>query len=487
MKTKIVKSFEEGAESVGDILTGGKKARRVKVGLLTLGYFEYWRMFPEILPRVEANLKVVEDRMRASYDVVCSGMVDTLDTADAAGRLFREKNVDIVVAVCGTYVADFITLTAVDQVKDKPLVLFSLQGGDNVNTAGDYSCSLENSGIIGTSQLTGTLVKMKRKFKVVVGSKSDDRAYAEIGAYIDACQAIEDIRESNIGIIGHVFRGMYDIELSKTFLKSTFGVNVISIQSSHLLSTWQEVTESEARAEAAKLTARFTVKNVTEKDIESACKLAIAMDRIATKFHLDAMCFLDQHFIQRQVHASARIGASLLMEKTGMSVNCEGDLGGLVMMMLMRSLGKSAPLMGEWGEYDLATNSCLIIGHGIGTPDLAAGDEEVLLSRTPEEWGFEGGGLNYEIKVKPSPVTLGHILEGRDGYRMILSEGETIDFARMNYDELYAIVKVKKPVREFLEEVLNYGVSHHCIVGMSHMGKRLAIVCDMLGVESFIV
>ncbi len=483
---KIIKSFEEGADVVGDILTAGKGKNDIKIGLLTLGYFEYWRMFPDILPIVAQDLKEIETRFKKEYkNVVFSGMVDTLDTADAAGRMFREKNVDIVIAVCGTYVADFITLTALDYVKNKPLILFSMQSGDNIDLNGTYANSLRNSGLIGTSQLTGTLVKLRRKFKTVVGSKNDESAYEKMNDYIKASQAIEDIRESNIGIIGHVFRGMYDIELSKTFLKSTFGVNVISIQSSHLLETWKGVTNEETKIETDALLKRFKIKNVTENDVFYACKLAIAMEKISKKFKLDALCFLDQHFVQRQLLTSARIGASLLMERTGMSVNCEGDLGGLVTMMLMKSLTGKSPLMGEWGEYDLASNSCLIMGHGIATPDLAKNNESIKLSRTPEEWGMEGGGLNYELCVKSSAVTLSHILEGQDGYRMIISEAETIDFPAMNYDEIYALVRTRKPVREYLEDVLNYGVSHHCILGIGHMGKQLEIVCDLLGIEKF--
>lgn len=41
-----IKSFEEGGAVVGDILTRGKTKRNIKIGVLTCGYFEYWRMFP---------------------------------------------------------------------------------------------------------------------------------------------------------------------------------------------------------------------------------------------------------------------------------------------------------------------------------------------------------------------------------------------------------------------------------------------------------
>lgn len=77
----------------------------------------------------------------------------------------------------------------------------------------------------------------------MVGSVDDENAYRKLRCHFKALQAIEDLREANIGIIGHVFRGMYDIELSKTFLKSAFGVNIILIQNSHLMEVWEKVEE----------------------------------------------------------------------------------------------------------------------------------------------------------------------------------------------------------------------------------------------------
>lgn len=479
-----IKSFEEGALVSGDILTGGKVKKKIKIGVLTCGYFEYWRMYPELKEKVEQDVKVVTDRISAEYEnVFFTGMVDTLDAANTAGQALKEADVDVVLLVYGTYTADFITLTALDRVKDKPLLIFSTQPHKNVDRQGNYEGSLRNSAIIGIAQITGTLRKMKRKYNVIVGSVDDERAYGIIRKHFRALQAIEDVREANIGVIGHVFRGMYDIELSKTFLKSAFGVNIIMIQSSHLLEEWEKVTESEVNAEKDKLLSRFKIKNVTETDVFNALKLALAMERISKKFNLDAMCFLDQHFVQKQVKASARIGASLLMENTDMCVNCEGDFGGLVAEMLLKSLTGKNPLMAEWGEYDEETNSVLLIGHGIATPDMAASEKDVMLARTPEEWGFDGNGLNYELVCKAGDCTLSHIFETAEGYRILSTAGRTIEFPKLNFDEMHALVDVDMPIKEYLEKVLSAGVSHHVILGFGNVAEEIKLITEYLGVE----
>ena len=317
-----IKSFEEGGAVVGDILTRGKTKRNIKIGVLTCGYFEYWRMFPGMLENVTSDSKAFGENFSRRYpNAVFSGMVDTLDSADEAGRRLKEAGVDAVLLVYGTYVADFITLTALDYVKELPLVIFSMQNHESIDVGGNYEDSLRNSSVIGISQLTGTLRKLERDYKIIVGSIHDERAYRKMDVLFRALQVVEDLREANIGVIGHVFRGMYDLELSKTFLKRTFGVNVILVQTCHLTELWEQVTEAEVEEQTEKLTSRFERKNVTVEDIRRAVRLAVAMKKLAKKLKLNALCFLDQHYLQKQFNTSARIGSSLLMEEEGFSAN----------------------------------------------------------------------------------------------------------------------------------------------------------------------
>ncbi len=485
-----IKSFEESNDGVfGDILSQKRERKPVKIGLFTGGYFEYWRMFPERLQQdVEEDLNRVRANFKNRYEnVVCSETVDTLDAAEKAGKLFKQEDIDLLVIAYGTYLPDFMTMHVINQVKNVPIVFFSIQGTGLVDKKGDYEHSMRNSGIIGIAQITGTLRKMNRDYKVIVGSIDDERAYKKLDVQVKALQAVHDIKEANIGVIGNVFRGMYDLELSKTFLKSNFDVNVIYIQSGHLMVEWEQVTKEEVNEVAEKLMSRFKMRGVTETDVKHAVKLAIAMKRLAQRFRLDAMCFLDQHFVQKQTLTTARIGASLLMEYDDMIVACEGDLGGLVTMMLMKSISGNVSLMGEWGEFDEELNACLIMGHGIGVPALAKSDADVTLTRTPEQWGFEGGGLNYELILKPGPATVAHVIETVNGYKMIVSPVESLDFPTLQYDELHAMVQMKQPIKDYLEKVFESGVTHHCIVGSTDMSKELLAVADLLGLETFYI
>ena len=47
--------------------------------------------------------------------------------------------------------------------------------------------------------------------------------------------------------------------------------------------------------------------------------------------------------------------------------------------------------------------------------------------------------------------------------------------------------KRRKPIKEYLEEVLDFGVSHHCIVTLGECAEELKIAAEMLGVQPFCV
>ena len=483
-KQKIASFDDSKAEVFGDILNRRNKCRGVKVGLLGCGYFEYWRMYPALKKTVENDLRKVSKRVSKEFQVVYPGMVDTLDAAEAAGDMFVKENVDLVVIVEGTYLPDFIVLNALDKVRHVPVIFFCTQTGADVSPLDDYPATMRNSALIGLTQLSGTFRKTGRSYKVVVGEISDDDAYASLRKQIVAYEVVKRLSSFNIGIIGHVFRGMYDLEYDRAKIKGDLGPEVISIQMDHLLDIWKKIPERLAKAEASRLFNRFASKHVTIDDAVRSARLGLAMREVVAKFNLDALCFLGQHYIEKVTGAPARLGASLLMEQDGVMVACEGDIGGLIMMEMMNALTGNKPLQAEWGQLDQKNNAIFLLGHGIGTPDLAAGDKAVRLTRSPEEWGFKGNGINYELIMKPGEVTMGHFLHTDKGWRMFISGGESIEFPCLPCDEIHAMIRLAMPSRDYISRVLEVGTAHHVIVVHGQVVEELSRIAEIKGIEA---
>ena len=484
MDQKITSFDAANPGQFGDILNVDRSANNaMKVGLLAVGYFEYWRMYPTLRATVEDDLAKVAERLGAKVDIVYPGMVDSLDRAEEAGRTLAEAGVNVVVVVEGTYLPDYMVLHALEHVPHAQVVLFNTQTGANVRPTDDYEATIRNSALIGITQLSGSFTKAKRSYDVVVGEITDDRCYEEVARIVRSRAAVARLRTCNLGLLGHVFRGMYDLEFDRGSVRGRLGPEVISVQADHLIDLWKSVTEDEVRARAVQLMARFEVRHVTATDVERSVRVGLAMERLSQRYKLDGLCFLGQHYLEKMTGAPARIGASMMMEN-GFMVACEGDIGGLIMMQLMRDLSGQTPIQMEWGQFDLSNNALFLLGHGIASPDAASASAGVTLTRAPEEWGFDGEGVNLEFILKPGPVTLGHFVSTPDGWQMLISEGESIETPCLPCDEIHGLVRVASPVCDYLKELIELGVTHHVVVVHARIAPELELAAKFMGVNS---
>jgi len=82
--TQQITSFDAAKPGqFGDILNiEPTKNVTVKVGLLAVGYFDYWRLYPALRLIVDADMTKVRDRLAAKVEVVYPGMGDSMDLAE---------------------------------------------------------------------------------------------------------------------------------------------------------------------------------------------------------------------------------------------------------------------------------------------------------------------------------------------------------------------------------------------------------------------
>jgi L-arabinose isomerase len=484
----VTLSFEAGdGTRFGDLLSARPAVReRPKVGLLACAYFEYWRMFSaQFKSDVIGDLERVTNRLRQDLDVVYPCLVDTLDAADTAGRAFAAAGIEMLVVVEGTYVPDYISLHAINYVPHVPVTMFTTQVQEDISPMDDYETLMRNSALIGTAQLSATFVKTARKYDIVVGSLCEERPFGEIVKLARVRNVAARLRQLNIGAVGHVFRGMYDLESDKTKLRGSLGPNVISVELSHLLRQWENVSPEETRAASKALAARFRLRGPREEDLDRSVRLGLAMERLTEHLRLDALCFLGQHYIEKETGAPARLGGSMMMEKGRRLVASEGDLAGLTMMHILSWLTGNTPLQAEWGQYDASHNALLLVGHGVASPALAGSDDRVTLTGAPEEWGFEGAGVNLEFILKPGRVTMGHLLDTAQGWQMLVSGGDAADYPCLPCNEIHALIEVERPVKEYLVEIQRRGVAHHVIVAHGEARRELELLASVLGIASF--
>ncbi len=484
-----VQSFEvtRGGAS-GDLLSERQGHRDLVVGLLACGYFEYWRMYATLREQVASDMGRVAQRLGTRHRLVYPGLVDTLDAADAAGRLFREKHVDVLIVTEGTYCPDYFVHQALEHLPaDLPLCLFACQAHSELEFSVGYDQALRNSGPMGLVQLTAGFRKMGRypQYEVVAGSVEDEAAYQEIDRFIRVRATITNLRHWTIGLVGHVFRGMYDFQYDKTSVTGKLGPRVIDIDLRHLAGILDEIPEDDQRVTALveKAYGAYEVVGLTRGQVVRASRLGVALQELLSRYRLDGLALLGQHLIEARANASCYLGlAEILSTDQGLAVT-EGDVLGLIVSKVLKDATGHTPFFGEWEEIDTARNAVMLLGHGFVDPREARRDRPVLLQPACENWGFEDESPGFQATYEPGPVTMTHVIEEPSGWRMLICEGEIMDVPPLAISESSLVVRVEPDVKRFFRDLLKLGFPHHAIACPGHVADTLACFADQLDIE----
>lgn len=481
-----IESFEitRGAPS-GDLLTEYRRDRKLTVGLLACGYFEYWRMYPGLREQTEADMQRIADRFGKRHDLVYPGYVDTLDRADAAGREFRDRHIDVLVITESTYCPDYFVHQALTHLPDQlPLCIYASQPHAELNLSANYAEALRSSGPMGLVQLTGGFRKMGKyeKYEVIVGPV-DDETLDEIDRFIQVRTTITNLRTSTYGIIGHVFRGMYDFHFDKTAVAGVLGPQILDIDIRHLLSILDEVNEQDRRVSqlCEKVYSRYTVEGLEPADVRRAARLAVSLQDLVGRYKLTGLVLLGQHFIELQANSTTYLGLSEILLSDQADVATEGDVLGCIMSKVLKDFTGHTAFFGEWEEVDLKRNAALLLGHGFIDPREARKNSPVKINPASEAWGFEGNSLGFEASYEPGPVTMTHIIQDTKGWRLLVSEGEIMDIPPMPIKESSLIVHVNKPVKDYLRELMEYGFAHHVMAAPGRVSRHLECFARQLG------
>ena len=489
MSNEIMQSFEvtKGGKS-GDLISQNRGELKIKVGFIGSGYFEYWRMYDGLQQKVESDMNEIADRLATQYNIVYPGFIDTLDKADEAGKLFRDEKIDVLVIAEGTYSTDYLIHQALLHLPDDIVILlFACQKHSKLDFMMGYDESLRNSGPMGIIQLACSFRKMEKyeNFEAVVGSINDPVVYDEIFRFLKVREIIKNLRHWNIGLIGHIFRGMYDFQYDKTSVSGKLGPHIMDVDIKHLVDILQDIPLDDERVLSIVEHAKnaYQVSEITDIDLKYGARLGVAFKELVKRYRLDGLALLGQHFIEVEAKTTCYLGLAELLSSDEAIAVTEGDVLGLIISKVLKDLSGSTPFFGEWEEVDTDLNAIMILGHGYIDPRAARSDRPIKLQRACEEWGFEGNAPGFEATYAPGRVTMSHIISHGGKWKLLISEGDIPDTPPLEINESSLVVKTGKPIREFYRELILLGFSHHVIVAPGSHSEALELFAKQLDIE----
>lgn len=475
---------------------------KAKIGVFGIGLAAYWPQFDGLKERLEGYQREVEAKVAAmNAEVISVGLVDSAPAAQQAGELFATHNVDLIICYVGTYATSSQVLPAVQRRK-APVLVLNLQPSaalDYPNT--DTGEWLANCCACCVPEISNAFVRSRIQFNVVSGllqpvegqaNQYYERAWQQIGDWVQAAQILRELSYSRIGFLGHTYPGMLDMYSDFTMHHAQLGTHIEVLEMDDLQTRVKGVSEREIKAKIEEINATFKIvgkgndkisQDVTPEALNWSARVACGLDRLVADFDLNGLTYyyrgLDANE-NEELGAGLIVGNSLLTAR-GIPASGEGDLKTCIAMLIMDRLGAG----GSYTEfYAMDFNEeFILMGHD-GPGHIKISDGKPMLRGLGLYHGKRGYGLSVEFNVKRGPVTILTMTQTAEGQlKMLAAEGESLPGATMQIGNTNSRLRFKLDPAQFMDRWCAFGPTHHCALSVGHQVEKIKKLARLLQLE----
>ena len=464
----------------------------MKVGLFSIGLDTYWDQFEGLLQNLNGYHVQIHDRISAmGVDVVDAGMVDNPIKAQVAADLLKREDVEVIFLFISTYALSSTVLPVVQKAK-VPVVILNIQpvaqlDYDKFNAMDDKGKMtgvwLEHCQSCSLPELACVFNRADIAYHVVSGYLQEDYVWQQINDWADAATVASAMRSNRVGILGHYYGGMLDVYSDLTQQSITFGSHFEILEMCELFELRQGVTDEEVSEKIAEFNERFDVSPECEQsEIERAAKTSVALDKLIHAHELGSMAYYYEGVGDYEDIVTSIIAGNTLLTGSHTPIAGECEVKNVQAMKIMDLFGVG----GSFSEFYLSdyVDDVVYLGHD-GPAHFAIAEGAVGLVPLPVYHGKPGKGLSIQMTVKHGPVTVLSVVQHRDGsVSLQFAEGESVQGPVLQIGNTNSRYKFPIGARAFMNEWSRGGPSHHCAIGVGHIGDKLEKLAAILNIET---
>ena len=463
-----------------------------RIGLFGIGLDTYWPQFPGLLGRLESYQALIRQRLAGpSVQVVDVGLVDTVDKAGAAARLFASERVELIFLYISTYALSSTVLPVVQAAK-APIVVLSLQpvaqldyGAFNALPSREAMTGewLANCQACSTPEIASVFKRAGVNFHLIAGTLDDKMAWNEIEAWVAAARVKATLRETSIGLLGHYYGGMMDVYSDYTQLAAVFGTRFVIVEMDELRGLRSQATEAEVEAMLNRFRDTFEVSpECSQAELDRAARTSCALHQLVARRNLGLLAayYEGQPGSEHEDIVTSWIAGNTLLTANHVPVAGEFEVKNAFAMKVMDAFGAG----GSFSEFYLVdyADDVVLLGHD-GPGHAAIAEGRVQLVPLQVYHGKPGKGLSIQMTVRHGPVTLLSVLQERHGdVKLLVAEGQAEPGPTLMIGNTNSRYRFPIGARRFVVEWANAGPSHHCAIGTGHIAHAVERLAALLGI-----
>ncbi len=458
----------------------------LRIGLLCVyfGLFDA-AMPPEFRRDRTAFAESMRERMEQFGSVVYPGVVDSDETGRAAGRVFAESGVDVIVFAPTMAAPPSYGWEAVRNLPNVPLLAVGAQELQEVPD--DYATeeATRRSLPVGLVMFTNVLVREGRPFTTLVSASGSGELEAALKDTLRAVEAAAMVRNARMLSIGAPISGYLDVEVAPEELEY-LGVEVIDIGAVEIAAAFAAVDAERVTALADDLRNRFDASAVDSPTLTRSSRLALAMEGLCQANDATAgavNCHSDTLRWNPDVGITACLGVAFCTRE-GTPFACTGDIPTGIALMLGKKLAGSA-LYCELYQMDFPGNWILVANGGEG--DLSSRSPSSTVRLLPEDhyMGDHGPGTAVAFELPEGPATLISLtpLNHTGGWVLVGAEGHILGSKHHDMEGPNGMFRFDSgDVAKAYARWCEAGATHHAGLLPGHHGDVLARTSDVLGI-----
>jgi L-fucose isomerase-like protein len=419
--------------------------------------------------RFDGAAREIRTRLAAVAEVVSPPVAASAAEAAHAAAAVREARCDCALVVPLVWCEDQVMRTAIQALDGLPVVLGTLLSLPRLPAHVAFNDMLAGSGVVGSLQASGMLVRDGTAFAAVTGWNADPAVYEAIGRQARAAAAARGLRGARIGLLPHRCEEMSVTWVDEPGLRGRYGVEIVRIEAARLADAVRGVSASDAAALRARLEAAGFAVATDEASLAQGLRAALGLGGIAAEENLAGIALND---LAPSVHEALGMRPCLsdpALCNRGVVVSMEADAAACVAMAGLRRLCGSAPFYSEMYNAGLADGT-LLMGHA-GWHDPAVRDHAAPASIVPDEEYRHADrlpGAAMVFKVAPGPVTAVNAVWRGGRLAWTALEGESLKGPPRLEGACHLVFRTEEPVPSLLDRLVARGVSQHWVVVPGH-------------------
>ncbi len=466
-------------------------AQHPKIGLFTGGIEQYWTEcgMKELPDALKKNILKLKKRLEKDCEVIYPFLVGNEAEVRKAGKIFVDKDVDIVLMYHATYIDDAMSVALIEEIKGIFPVLFLSQGLVNIPESLSMTESGTCWGVNSAVQLPSSFKRLWPGFNhgFVFGHIENDQAISEIVQYAKAARCVKNLKGKKVAFFPHRSGDvpMYDTYPDETRMMGQTGIKISFIYINELLVKMDKVKEAETKNLSEELYKICEVIEPTKEEVSLAARQAIALEQLVKEKKIDALAIDMFPGLTPICGMIPCVGMARLIDK-GIVVVTEGDLSVAVAGLIIKELCGKPVHFWEHLMFDEEKN-WVLGGHEGGSAGFnmaKKGTRPKLRNTQYVNFGNIPGapynGVLPEFITNPGPVNLLTLFRDEDGYQMRLARGESVDTHPRQVHFEHTIFKPNISLRDYFNRIAEVGVCHHFALVHQEISSEIEKVAEIL-------